>query len=64
MNWRKLIMRLAVEMIVIGAFVGGCSYINQKFGLEDDNIAEEFIERQIEQEIGLDIDLSPESPEK
>jgi hypothetical protein len=33
------------------------------FDLEDDNIAEEFVEEVIEGKTGLDIDLSPNSPE-
>jgi hypothetical protein len=31
--------------------------------LEDDNVAEEFVEEIIEGQTGLDLDLSPSSPE-
>ncbi|MDB4726191.1 hypothetical protein OAF54_02050 [bacterium] len=34
------------------------------FKLEDDNLAEEFVEEVIESKTGLDLDLSPSSPEK
>ena len=40
----------------------GCSYINKKLGLENDNILEESIERVIEGQLGLpkdSIDLTP-----
>ena len=41
----------------------GCSSINKKFGLDDDNMIEELFEDLIEQKTGLDIDLTPGSPE-
>jgi hypothetical protein len=41
----------------------GCSSINKKFGLDDDNVIEELFEDLIEQKTGLDIDLTPGSPE-
>jgi hypothetical protein len=44
-------------------FFGGCSYVNKKLGLKDDNIAEEIIEEVIKKETGLSIDLTPESKE-
>lgn len=40
-----------------------CSYINKKFGLKDDNLGEELIEEAIEMKTGLDVDLTPSSPE-
>ena len=43
--------------------LSSCSYINSKFNLEDDNIAEEIIEQLVESQIGLDIDFSPSSAE-
>jgi len=42
----------------------GCEGLNRKFGLMDDHPAEEILEQQIENEIGLDIDLTPSSPER
>lgn len=43
--------------------MGGCSYLNRKVGMADDNLIEEAIENKIEDSTGLNIDLSPESPE-
>lgn len=45
-------------------FLSGCSEINRKLGLSDDNIGEEVIEDIIKEETGIDVDLTPESPEK
>ena len=41
-----------------------CSKINSMLGLQDDNIMEEVVEDVIKQETGLDMDLTPSSPEK
>lgn len=43
--------------------VASCSSINRYVGLPDDNIVEETAEFAIEEKTGLDIDLTPESPE-
>ena len=40
-----------------------CSYWNDYTGWEDDNAAEEVTEAVIKYETGLDIDLTPRSPE-
>lgn len=40
-----------------------CSAINQKLGLVDDNIFEETAEYAIKFKTGLDVDLTPGSPE-
>ena len=56
-------MRLAIAMILVGSLVGGCSYVNKKLGLKDDNMIEELIEHHIQEQTGLDIDLSHETPE-
>lgn len=40
-----------------------CSAINTKLGLQDENYGEELIEEAIELKTGLDIDLTPGSPE-
>lgn len=55
----------SVYVILIGVALAifGCSAINEKLGLRNDNGFEEWAEEQIRQEIGLDIDLTPESPE-
>lgn len=57
-------MYLLLCLVVAAAFFGGCSTLNKKLGLSDDNIIEEAIEHQIEDKTGIDLDLSPETPEK
>ena len=59
-----VIMRLAIILVIAAAFFGGCSYINSKFGVEDDNFIEEMLEKYIDGEIGFDLDLTPYSVEK
>ena len=56
-------MRLVLVMVVMSLCAGGCSYINGKLGFSDDHPIEEFLEDQIEKELGIEIDLSPQSPE-
>ena len=60
---RILIMKLVIYILVMGSLIGGCSYLNQKVGLPDDNFLEELAEDHIEMETGLRIDLTPESKE-
>jgi len=57
-------MRIAIGLVLMGTTFGACSYINGKVGLKDDGPIEEFVEKQIENQIGIDIDLTPESEEK
>lgn len=40
-----------------------CSWINAKLGLPDDNLVEETAECLIQAKTGVDIDLTPGSPE-
>lgn len=40
-----------------------CTAINQKLGLSDDNVFEETLEYGIKFKTGLDVDLTPGSPE-
>ena len=54
---------MAIVGLVIVLMVGGCSYINKKLKLRDDNFGEEIIEGVIESQLGVDVDLTPESPE-
>lgn len=54
------ILLMCVTIITVAA----CSQINQKLGLPDDNLGEELIEAAIKIKTGLDIDLTPDSPEK
>jgi len=59
----RLLMKSIIAFIFIGCAVAGCSYFNKKIGQEDDWFGEEFVERIIENETGIDIDLSPSSKE-
>lgn len=59
-NIALLLISLAAILLV----AVGCSKINQWFGLKDDNPIEEITEKVIESKTGLDIDLTPASPER
>lgn len=52
-------------MLMIGAvlLLPSCTMLNQKLGLQDDNLGEEVIEDVIEGRIGVDVDLTPSTPE-
>lgn len=60
----KFLMYFSLGMFIFLAMLGGCNWMNQKSGIEDDNLIEENIESVIEHRTGLIIDLSPESQEK
>ena len=62
-NFLKWIMRIAFVLIIGSVLLNGCSYLNRKAGIKDDNVLEEVIEAQIEKELGMDIDLTPSTPE-
>lgn len=53
-------------MLLIGATLlfHSCTQINKEVGLKDDNPIEQAVEGLIKDETGLDVDLSPETPEK
>ena len=53
-------MALTLLMIVN---LQSCNQINTRFGLADDNIIEEIVEAIIHQETGIDVDLTPSTPE-
>jgi hypothetical protein len=42
----------------------GCSSINRKLGLDDDNIIEESAEAVLKKHTGLDLDFTPNSKEE
>jgi len=56
-------LRNIAIFFILGALVFGCSYVNKFIGIDDDNIIEEVAEKAIESETGLDIDLTPSTPE-
>lgn len=52
-----------VAVIATIMTLSGCEPVNRYLGLSDDNIGEELVETAIKIETGLDIDLTPSSPE-
>ncbi len=60
---KDFLMKVFLAICVVASLVFGCSKINQKFGMKDDNIIEESIEKIIENKTGIDVDLTPESSE-
>lgn len=57
-------MKKLMFLIGVTLLLPSCSDLNRKLGLPDDNLAEEVIEDVIKEELGGDVDLTPESPEK
>jgi len=60
----NLYMKIGVGCIVLVLILGGCHYLNEKIGLQDDNVIEEFIEERIKEKTGFDLDLTPLTQEK
>jgi len=58
-----IMCRVLVGLVLVGSLVGGCSALNKRLGLKDDNPVEEYIEEQIEDHTGIEIDLSGDSKE-
>lgn len=56
----KTVLKAIILLIIINSLIGGCSYLNKKVGIENDNFVEQFIEQQIENQTGIEIDLTPE----
>ena len=56
---KKTIYLLLILIIQLSS----CSYVNEYLGMEDDNLAEEAIEEVIELKAGINVDLTPSSPE-
>lgn len=56
-------MKKIVVISVIAVGVMGCSILNKKLGLKDDNVIEESAELILEAKTGIDVDFTPESPE-
>jgi hypothetical protein len=54
------ILSLSIACIILCS----CSSINKQFGIQDDNPIEETVEEIIKVETGLNIDLTPDTPEK
>ena len=45
--------------LFLSLFLCGCSSVNKRLHLEDDNVFEELIEFEIKKKTGIDIDLTP-----
>ena len=58
-NILRWVVKIALIAMGIGLIVSGCSYLNEKAGLPDDNFLEEIIEQHIEEQTGFEIDLTP-----
>lgn len=56
-------MKGVFYLLIASFVVGGCSYINRKVGMNDDNLLEEITEEFIKEDLLIDIDLSPTTPE-
>ncbi len=58
-KYRNIIVNITIALLLVCSVFGGCSYLNNQLGLEDDNAIEEAIEDVIENRTGIDIDLTP-----
>ena len=57
--WKDLIMGLCLLVVLLCTYFSSCSTINEKAGLENDNIFEQSVEKLIESELGIELDLTP-----
>lgn len=64
--WIKVIFYIVVLAVLSGAMmvVCSCGTVNKFFGLKSDNAIEEISEQVVEQNTGMDLDFTPETPEK
>lgn len=63
-EWEKLPMRVKIGLIILALCMVGCVEWSWVKNYQDDNFLEEVAEELIENELGLDVDLTPFSPEK
>lgn len=61
---RNIVMWAALIAIGAAFLFGACHWINDKFHISDDNLVEEVVEAQLQSQLGVDIDLTPETPER
>jgi len=59
----NIYMKIGIFCVFFILIFGGCHYLNEKMGLEDDNAIEEFVEERIKEKTGLHLDLTPNSKE-
>ena len=62
--WMTLMIIVILILMILSGISGGCSHLNKKLGLKDDNLFEEIMEERIKNQTGLDMDLTPESSER
>ena len=60
----SLLMKGCAVLMILGAAMGGCMYMNDQLGLEDDHIAEQLLEDAVEDYLGLPDDSIDFSPNK
>ena len=58
------LMKIIFTAIVVGSLIVGCSYLGKAFNFDPDGPIEELIEEVIEDQLGVDVDLTPESKEE
>lgn len=56
-------MKNLMFLIGVTLLLPSCSALNSKLGLSDDNIIEEVAEDVIKEKVGVDVDLTPSTPE-
>ena len=61
---RKVFVYFSLFLVLIGASAGGCSLLNEALQIKDDHILEEYLEMIIQNKTGLNLDLTPASPEE
>ncbi len=58
-GWRKWAVKLVVVIGIGMLMFAGCSSLNEKFGMKDDNPIEQGIEAVIKNKTGVAFDLTP-----
>ena len=60
----KKALGLCVVLVSLASLgLCSCSYLNEKLGLQDDNIFEEHFEASVKSKYGFDLDFTPKTPE-
>lgn len=59
-KYKMQILQMTTLAILILATCGACTALNKWVGLPNDNAIEQYIEKEIKEGLGLDVDLSPE----
>ncbi len=52
-------MTLILISTVISCMFSGCTQVNEKLGLKDNNKGEQFIEDVIREKMGIEVDFTP-----